>query len=115
LAEISEITLPELKVEYRTIPTLSSKEQKVKSKVVYGELVLKGMITRNPVFFQEIQRAIDQLAGNPRQALYGARNYIIACFGRSSILDVVPIRKIFIKNAQPNGLKLGALSANSDR
>lgn len=114
LADISEITPPDIQVEYRKIPTLSVRPQYVKSAYSYTDLVLKGMVTRNAVFFQEIQRAIAQLNGDPTQALYGPRNYIIACFGRSSFLDVVPIRQIFIKNAQPKMLKLGAMSANSD-
>jgi hypothetical protein len=114
LAEISEIIPPQINVEYRVIPTLSSQEQKVKSKVSYTDLTLKGLITRNNVFFQEIQRAVAQLQGDPTQALYSARNYIIACFGRASLLDSAPIRQILIQNAQPKNLKLGAMNANSD-
>jgi len=113
LADIAEIEFPSVEIEYRNIPTLSTREYKTPSRKIYGDLVLKSSVIRSPVFFQQIQRQLDVLNGQGDYTNV-PNNFIIALYGVNSIVDVLPIRQWFVKNAQPKSFKAAKASANED-
>jgi hypothetical protein len=113
LADVSEIEFPEIQIEYKEIPTLSSKQRKIPSRIVYGELTLRGSVIRSPILFQELKRTLDVLRGQGSYA-NAPNDFVIALYGNSSVFDALPIRQWLVKNAQPKSFKAAKASANDD-
>jgi hypothetical protein len=113
LADVTEIEFPSTNIEYRVIPTQCTIEQKIPSRVTYGDLILRSTVIRNNVFAQQMQRAVDLLNGEAG-ATYDAvsNDFIIALYGNNGVTDILPIRSFFVKNAQPKAYTPARADAN---
>lgn len=86
---ITEIDFPVMSVQYTTIPSLSTVEQKIPSKITFSNMVLRAPVVRNSIFFKKIDGAAKALRGQPNEPF----NLIIAEFDATgaALSTAVPI------------------------
>ena len=114
LARVAEIQFPNASVEQTIIPTLSTRETKIPSRIVFGDLVLRGAVfTDTQPLWNQIKKQIDMLEGKTPY-VETPIDFLITTFEHGSFIKSVPLANWIIRGAQAKSYAPAPANANSD-
>lgn len=107
-AGITQIIPPQVSIEMRTVPSLSTVKRHIPSAYSCGQLILLAPVVRNTALYRRVEEQLNALKGQEYQPF----NLIIAEFGASSLVSAIPIAIWFAEGCQAVNFKAPNANAN---
>lgn len=106
---ITEVEFPQVSLQYKELPTLSTQQEFIPTKKIVGDLILRAPVVRNSAFFKLWKNQAATLTGSDNKAI----NLLVAEYGNQAVTDtLLPITIWVAAGCQPKTFKTASANAN---